>query len=118
MSEVNIVSAAIASGQSLSPEVDIGGWTLVGIVVPAAWTTAGISFQASADGGATFGELQTIAAVAFAISSITGGTQVYIAIDPTTLRGVRSLKVRSGTAAAPVSQGSSVTLSLVTRYVP
>ncbi len=109
------VSAQIAAGQSLSAQVDIGGWTLVGIVVPANWTTAGLSFQASADGGATWGELLDMTATAITVSSIAGAAR--IAIDPTKLRGVRSLKVRSGTSGAPVAQTNAVTLTLLTRFV-
>lgn len=114
---LNSIAVQIASGQALSAEVDIGGWTLVGIVVPSNWTTAGLSFQASADGGITWGELQDQTATAIGVSSIAGGTQVFIAIDPTKLRGVRSLKVRSGTAAVPVNQTNTVTLQLLTRFV-
>src|SRR5271168_1324353 len=101
MSEVDNVACQIASGNSLSAECDIGNKSLVGILVPANWTTAGISLQASPDGGTTWGEVFT-AAGAYAIASLTGGTLIYyVAIDPTALRGALSLKVRSGTQAAP-----------------
>jgi len=97
--------------------VDLGGWTIVGIVIPAAWTTAGLSFQASADGGATWGELLDETATAKSVGSVTGGAEVFIAVDPTKWRGVRSVKVRSGTSSAPVAQVSAVTLQLLTRFV-
>jgi hypothetical protein len=85
-------------------------------VVPANWTTAGISLQASVDGGTTWAELTTVAGTPYAIGSLTGGTlSYYIAIDPTTLRGVMALKIRSGTQALPVNQTNAVTLTLVTR---
>ena len=110
--------AQISAGQSLSAQVDIGGWTLVGIIVPATWTTAGISLQASYDGGTTWSELVDQTAAAIGCSSLTGGTLSYfVAVDPTKLRGVRSLKVRSGTQAAPVVQVGAVTLQLLTRFV-
>lgn len=116
MAEVDVVTAAIASGQSLSGEVDIGNKSLVGLLIPTSWTTAGLSFQVSPDGGATWGELTTVAGTPYAIGSLTGGTLAYyVAIDPTTLRGALALKIRSGTQAAPVNQTNSVTLQLVTR---
>lgn len=115
--QVNVVSAQIASGTALSGQIDIGSWTLVGIVVPSNWTTAGLSFQASADGGVSWGELLDQTATAISVSSVTGGTQVFIALDPTKLRGVQSIKVRSGTSAAPVSQANTVSLSLITRVL-
>jgi hypothetical protein len=111
------VAVQIASGQSLSPQVDIGPKTLVGLIVPSNWTTASLSFQASADGGATWGELQDQTATAITVGSITGGTQVFVGFDPTKLRGAWSLKVRSGTAASPVTQTNTVTLTLLTRDI-
>ena len=116
MAEVDNIAAQIANGQSLSAEVDIGSKSLVGILVPANWTTAGISLQVSPDGGVTWGELTTVAGTPYAIGSLTGGTLAYyIAIDPTTLRGAQALKIRSGTQVAPVVQTNTVALQLITR---
>jgi hypothetical protein len=111
------ITAAIAAGQSLSPQVNLGAKTLLGIGIPASWVTAGLSFQASYDGGASFGELLDQTATAVAVSSVTGGAVVFIAIDPTKLRGVNCIKVRSGTSAAPVVQTTGATLTLILRSV-
>jgi hypothetical protein len=46
---------------------------------------------------------------------LVGGTDYSVAIDPATLKGVKALKIRSGTQATPVVQVSTVTLQLVTR---
>lgn len=114
--EVDVITAQIAAGQSLSAEVDIGNKSLVGLLVPANWTTAGISMQASPDGGTTWGEVTTVAGTPYAIGSVTGGTLAYyVAVDPTTLRGALALKIRSGTQASPVNQTNLVTLQLITR---
>lgn len=115
----SVVNAAIAAGQSLSPEADLGGFgSLVGIQVPANWTTAGISFQCSIDGGATWAEITDIVGTPIAVGSLTGGTLVYfVALDPAKFRGVRAIKIRSGTQAAPVVQANTVTLGLVLRQV-
>lgn len=116
MAEVDNISASIAAGQSLSPEVDIGSKSLVGIVLPANWSAAagGLSFQVSVDGGVTWNELTTVGGTAYAIA-FTAAAGAYIAIDPATLRGVQAIKIRSGTAGAPVNQTNAVTLTLVTR---
>lgn len=115
---LNVIAIQIGAAASLSGEVDIGVQSLVGIVVPTNWTTAGISLQASYDGGTTWSELVDQTATAIGSSSLTGGTLSYfVAVDPTKLRGIRSLKIRSGTQAAPVSQVASVTLQLITRAV-
>lgn len=118
MAEVDNIQAQIAAGQSLSAEVDIGSKSLVGLVLPGTWiaATGGISFQVSVDGGATWNELTTSAGAAYAIAFTAAGA-AYIAIDPTTLRGVQAIKIRSGTALAPVNQTATVTLTLVTRLV-
>lgn len=115
---LNSIAVAIGAGTALSAQVDIGNQTLVGIVVPSNWTTAAISLQASYDGGATWSELVDQTAAAIGSSSLTGGTLSYfVAVDPTKLRGVRSVKVRSGTQATPVNQVAAVTLQLITRSV-
>jgi hypothetical protein len=116
MAEVDNIAASIASGQNLSAEIDIGSKSLVGILVPANWTTAGLSFQVSPDGGATWAELTTVAGSPYAIGSLTGGSLAYyVAVDPTTLRGAQAIKIRSGTQASPVAQANTVALQLVTR---
>ncbi len=116
MAEIDVITTAIAAGQSLSAEVDIGAKSLVGLLIPANWTTAGLSLQVSVDGGTTWGELTTVAGTPYAIGSLTGGTLAYyVAIDPTTLVGAQALKIRSGTQASPVNQANLVTLQLITR---
>lgn len=116
MAEVDVLTVQIASGTALSPEIDIGNKSLVGLLIPTNWTTAGLSFQVSPDAGVTFGEVTTVAGTPYAIGSVTGGTLAYyVAIDPTTLVGAMAFKVRSGTQAAPVNQAATVTLQLVTR---
>ncbi len=110
-------TAVITAASALSPQVDLGGYALVGIVVPSNWTTASLSFQVSPDGGTTFGELLTVAGAAYAVSSVTGGAQVQIAIDPTALRGARSVKVRSGTSGSPVNQTNTVNVILLVRPI-
>jgi hypothetical protein len=113
----DVIAASIASGQNLSGEIDLGGKSLVGIEVPANWTTAAISLQASPDGGVTWCELVDQTATAIGCSSLAGGTLVYfVAVDPTKLRGVRSIKIRSGTQATPVTQANTVALSVLVRF--
>ena len=104
----------IAAGQSLSPEIDLGQWTLVGIWMPAAWTAAGLSFQTSLDGGITWVEHTSSAGTATLFTVAAGQ---YIAVDPALWRGVNALKLRSGTISSPVVQASNATLNLVARTV-
>lgn len=115
---IDAIAVPIAAGATgLSGAVGLGGKTLVGIVIPAAWVTAAISFQASGDGGATFGELLDETATARSITSIAGGAYSVIAVDPTKWRGINQIKVRSGPAGAAVNQTGAPTLLLLARFV-
>lgn len=118
MADTDIRTTTIAAGAALSAQIDIGTKSLVGIVIPANWTPAPISFQVSMDGGTTWVELTPAST---GVPYVTGGTNIavstYVAIDPTILRGIASYKVRSGTAASAANQTSTVTLQLVTRMV-
>ncbi len=104
------IAATIASGQSLSGEVDIGNKLLVGIWMPSGWDAAAMTFQVSPDGGTTWLELQSASAVV----SYTVAAGQFIGVDPTIWRGVMSLKVRSGTFGAPVNQTANRTITLIT----
>jgi hypothetical protein len=116
MAEIDTLQVQIAAGQSLSPQIDIGTKSLVALVLPSNWVAAagGISFQASIDGGTTWNELLTLAGTPYAISFTAAGA-AYLALSPDILRGVQSLKIRSGTSASPVPQTNTVVLQLVTR---
>lgn len=115
---IDALPVAIPAGAAgISAAIGLGGKTLVGVVIPAAWVTAGISFQASGDGGTTFGELLDETATARSISSVTGGAYTVIAVDPTKWRGINEIKVRSGTSGSPVNQTGAPTLLLLVRFV-
>ena len=109
---VSLISVTIASGQSLSAQVDLGANVLTGIYLPSGWTAANLTFQVSPDGGTTWFEHYSYAG-SETIYGLSGGAGFYVAIDPTLWKGIYSLKVRSGTVASPVVQSSSVALQLV-----
>lgn len=107
-------SAIIADSGTTSAEVDLSpyGHTLVGIIVPSTWTTASISFTASHRSGGTFYPVYNAAGAALATGSITGGTAVWIALDPADFAGIRFIKL-----VASASQSGGDTLTLITRAV-
>lgn len=110
---VETSTVAIPNGTPLSPEIDVATKTLVGIITNANWAAAGITLQGSPD-GVNFFELLDQTATAIGCASITGAQ--FIAIDPTKLKGVTALKVRSGTVGTPVNQ-TNVTLTILRRAV-
>ena len=115
---IEYLTATIASGQSLSASVSLGEKTLVGIVMPAGWDAADLTFQASAD-GSTFGELNTSdQAAADAVAAVqvhSPAAGQFIGLDPARLKGVAIVKLRSGTSGTPVNQTATRALTLVVR---
>ena len=121
-----VKSVTIANGASLSPSVvlragtdDKGydlptGCRLFGIVMPAAWTAANLTFQVSHDGVTTWNNLYDANGNEV---TITASTSRYIALDPVVFAGVQFLKVRSGTSGTAVNQGQEVILQLILRAI-
>ena len=110
------VNATIANGASLSGVVDIGeGKTLCAIDMPADWTAANLTFQASTASDGTFDNLYDQYGTE---KTVTADEDRYIALDdPAFWLGVRYIKVRSGTAASAVNQGAERVITLVTKPV-
>lgn len=108
---VDSVIATIQAGQSLSGTVDLYGMSLQGIMMPAAWTAASITFAVSVD-GVTFNPMTDPAGTE---KTITVSASKYIALSTYDYRGVRYLQVRSGTSGAPVAQVAQAQITLVLR---
>jgi len=104
------VAVTIANGTALSPEVTVNG-DIVGVQMPAAWTAAGITFQALVTPEATFGNVYTDAHTEVSLTSPAAGE--YIAVAAGKLVGLGRVKVRSGTSGTPVNQGAARVLYLV-----
>lgn len=110
------VSATIANGAALSSAIDMTQWiaqgspTPIAIIMPAAWTTAGITLQASND-GVNYNEVYTQAGSEYTVT--TPAASEYIILNPPDLEGMTYIKIRSGTAGSPVNQGAARTISLV-----
>lgn len=113
----SVVSVTIPNGGALSNGVSLGEKTLIGIIVSAAWTAAGLTFQASEDGGITWLDLtdSTGTAVTIAAAGIIAGGRV--SLDPTPFIGVDTIRLRSGTSAAPVNQGAARVLTVIARRI-
>jgi hypothetical protein len=104
------VSATIANGASLSAAIDLGdSRALAAIVMPASWTTANPTFQASPDGTSYFDVYD-----GGAERSVTASTSRVISVAIVDWLGLLYLKIRSGTSGTPVTQGADRTLTLIT----
>jgi len=102
------IDVTIAISTALSPSVNLMGRIPTAILMPAAWTAAGISFQASPDGTTWYDVHSTTAEI-----TVTAAVDIYIDLDSTVFFGARYLKIRSGTSATPVNQAAARTLVLM-----
>lgn len=112
---ITLNPVVIAAGASLSAACPLGALTLAGISMPAVWTAAALTFQVSPDGGATWQELYDGAGNPVTVTAAAGQFVVPVANPSYVWRGINMVKVRSGTAAAPVNQAAAATVNLVTR---
>lgn len=103
------LDVTIANGQSVSPAAAIGGYHVVGILMPAAWTAAALSFQGSLD-DVTFRPL--FDRYGTEVSFTVAASRLLI-VSPTDLGTLKSLKLQSGTSTAAVPQGQAATLTLL-----
>ena len=102
----------IANGDSEAEEVATAGADLVGIVMPAGWDAAKISFLGSRVEADTPVDVYN-ANSEVAIDGV--GTNRYIVVNPATVRGIPFLTLRSGVTALAVTQTAERTLKLIFR---
>lgn len=107
-----VKTVTIANGASLSGEVDLEGFALVGIIMPAAWTAAVLTFAAASGSGGTFNPVYDDAGVEVSAQAAAARS---IGVDSAAvaLASFRFLKVRSGTSGAAVNQDADRTITLV-----
>ena len=97
---LTIVEAMIEQDESLSPAIDIRAGAVVGLATPDNdWTSALVTLQASPDGGEYYDVYSDNKELAF-----NAVPNAIFSIDADKLRAARYLKIRSGTAKAPVPQ--------------
>ncbi len=100
------ITFTIANGVALSDKVDIPqSFRPIAVVIPAAWTTANLTFLVSHDGGTTYNNFYDEGGTE--ITVVVGGTDRFIALLPRLWAGVSRLQIRSGTTGTPVNQGGA-----------
>lgn len=102
-------TVTIAAAASVSGSVNLGGRSLVRVVMPGTWTAADLTLQTSLDGNTwtdvydEFGNVYTLKAAASRTIHLSSGA----------LLAVTYLRVRSGTPTTAVAQAAAATLSLI-----
>lgn len=110
--QITTTTATIASGQSVSGNVDLGLMRLGRIVMPtvaSGWNTANLTLQTSHD-GVTFNDLHEKDGTEYAIVAAAGRSIIIPLAD---MLSVRYLRIRSGTSTAAVNQSAARVLALV-----
>ena len=112
IAETYVRTATIASGASLSDEIDLGNWRHIGLVMPGTWTTASITFAVSNKSGGTFVPLYDDGGIEVTVSA-SQGTAVGLSLAALALAPWRYVKIRSGTSASAVNQAGDRTIEVV-----
>lgn len=109
---VTTKTVTILINESLSDEIDLEGFGLFAIEMPAAWTAANLTFQVATASGGTFQDLYD-----------DGGNEVVVTAAAARVIGLdakapeiaslRFIKIRSGTTGTPVAQLAARTLTLI-----
>jgi len=108
-----IIPVVIPNGTAvMAAPVDLSGLSLVGLEMPAAWTAANLTFQASGVAAASAANMYDSSGVEY---TVTVSTSRYVPVSPVDFIGVKFLVVRSGTGGTPVAQGADRTINLICR---
>jgi hypothetical protein len=100
--QLSSVTVNIANGASLSTGYDLGLARAARIAMPATWTAANLTFQASYD-NATWNNLYDSYGVEY---TVVADASRSIILPISDFLGIRYIKIRSGTSATPVNQGA------------
>lgn len=106
----NVTIGTDADG--LSNEIPCLGVVILGLVMPSAWTAAAITFKGSWDGGTTYYNLYE--SDGDEISWTVDASRVILPLGTAPLMAALThIQLRSGSAATPVQQAASRTLTLL-----
>jgi hypothetical protein len=107
------VTATIASSGSLSAAIDIGTMRSIGIIMPATWTTADLTFSVCDTLGGTYSNLYDAAGTEVDIPVAQAKAYTLSAAMTRLIAPWRYIKVRSGTSGAAVNQGGQRIITIV-----
>ena len=112
-----VATATIANGASVSGTIDLSMTVLLAFIAPAAWTTAALNFEVSADGvtWVTAGMYDSTGSAVGSWASLTASASYNT--DPAIMLPWKYLRLRSGTAGTPVVQGADRVITLVSRPI-
>ena len=99
-------TATIANGQQVSNAINLNGFVLVAVLLPAAFTGTALTFQGSLD-GTNFFDMKKSDGTALSYTVAQG---TFVPIDPTLFHGLAAVKLKSGSA-----EGAQRTLAVAVK---
>ncbi len=111
---LDTVSFTIPGGSSMSETINVGGLRPFCLIMPSAWTTANLTFQASYDAGTTWNNLYDINGNEIVASAAASRC---ITMDPVPFASTQYLRVRSGVSGLAVAQGADRLIKLILRAI-
>ena len=106
-----LLPVVFGASSTASGVVNLENLHIIGIVMPATWTAAGITFLTSVD-NVTYNTTTDVNATEISISV---SASKHVVVNPTTVPSARYVKLQSGTTSVTVTQVSATTLTLVCR---
>lgn len=121
-----VLGAEIPNNESRSGEVDLGEHNLVALWMPAGWAGTAITFQSkdhrqpeagdvSVDDLETWKDVYDDAGTEVSITVAANRVVVIGTVTKAAIGALRYLRVRSGTAAAPVNQSPTRVVKLIVK---
>lgn len=113
--QMTTLAPTIANGAALSSSITMIGLVLAVLKLPAAWTAAALTFQASFDGGTTWNDVYDDAGteVTIASAAVVASRAIVNKTILEQLAGLPMIRLRSGTAGIPVNQAAERTFGIV-----
>lgn len=102
----------IPSGGSLSPGIDVSGYSKFSILTPSEWTAADLTFLSSSTLDGTYQSLYDDALIEIS-AKVSGGVNTSLNVVSLKISPNNYIKIRSGTTATPVNQEAERTLTLI-----
>ena len=96
-SVITTLTASISASGTTTPAMDLGGTTLLGIQLPAAFTGTSISFQAATALGGTY---QVVIDGSGSVVSKTVAQGKHLMLDPSEFAGLQFIKIVSSATEA------------------
>lgn len=107
-------TVTILSGASVSDAVQVMDSSLIGFIMPAAWTSAALNLEVSMDGTNWATAIYDGSGLAVGSWSTPVAGAAY-AVDAVSMLAWRYIRFRSGTSGSPVNQGADRLITAVMR---